>query len=105
MCGDKTVRGAVRSQWSRGRGSMSKTSSPAPAIQPHDFEQIFYVLSGEMNVEIDGEVFRAPAGSLIRFPAGVPHRNWNDEGGEDTLHLAINVPAPILGQPSAKPVR
>ena len=74
-------------------------------LHTHDFEQVFYVLSGEMNVEIDGEVFRAPTGSLIRFPQGVPHRNWNDEGATDTLHLAINVPAPVLGQSAAKPVR
>ncbi|HEY1821360.1 MAG TPA: cupin domain-containing protein [Trebonia sp.] len=74
-------------------------------LHTHEFEQIFYVLSGEMNIEIDGEVFRAPAGSLVRFPEGVPHRNWNDEGAADTLHLAVNVPAPQLGKPAANPVR
>jgi quercetin dioxygenase-like cupin family protein len=74
-------------------------------LHTHDFEQVFYVLAGEMNIEIDGATFRAPAGSLVRFPLGVPHRNWNDEGGADTLHLAINVPAPELGVPAAKPVR
>jgi quercetin dioxygenase-like cupin family protein len=74
-------------------------------LHTHDFEQLFYVLAGEMNVEIDGEVFRASAGSLIRFPQDVPHRNWNDDDGQDTLHLAINVPAPLPGQPMAKPVR
>jgi quercetin dioxygenase-like cupin family protein len=74
-------------------------------LHTHDFEQVFYVVSGEMNVEIDGETFRAPAGSLIRFPQGIPHRNWNDEDASDTLHLAINVPAPAPGQPLAKPVR
>jgi quercetin dioxygenase-like cupin family protein len=74
-------------------------------LHTHDFEQVFYVLSGEMNIEIDGEVFRAPAGSLIRFPEGAPHRNWNDPGAEDTLHLSVNVPAPLPGQPAAKPVR
>jgi quercetin dioxygenase-like cupin family protein len=74
-------------------------------LHTHDFEQVFYVLSGTMNVEIDGEVFRAGPGSLVRFPEGVPHRNWNDPGAEDTLHLAINVPAPEPGQPAAKPVR
>jgi quercetin dioxygenase-like cupin family protein len=74
-------------------------------LHTHDFEQVFYVLAGEMNIEIDGETFRAPAGSLVRFPQGVPHRNWNDEGAAGTLHLAINVPAPELGGPTAKPVR
>lgn len=74
-------------------------------LHTHDFEQVFYVLSGEMNIEIDGATFRAPAGSLVRFPQGAPHRNWNDAGAADTLHLAINVPAPQLGVPGAKPVR
>ncbi len=74
-------------------------------LHTHDFEQIFYVLSGTMNIEIDGDTFRAPAGSLVRFPQDVPHRNWNDADGEDSMHLAINVPAPVLGVPMAKPVR
>jgi quercetin dioxygenase-like cupin family protein len=74
-------------------------------LHTHAFEQVFYVLSGTMNIEIDGSTFRAPAGSLIRFPEGVPHRNWNDEDGEDSLHLAINVPAPVLGEPAARPVK
>ncbi|HEX3789872.1 MAG TPA: cupin domain-containing protein [Pseudonocardiaceae bacterium] len=72
-------------------------------LHTHDFEQVFYVVRGTMNIEIDGSTFRAPAGSLVRFPQNVPHRNWND--GEDSLHLAINVPAPVLGTPAAKPVR
>jgi quercetin dioxygenase-like cupin family protein len=74
-------------------------------LHTHEFEQVFYVLSGEMNIEIDGAVFRAPAGSLVRFEEGVPHRNWNDEDGPDSLHLSVNVPAPAAGQPLAKPVR
>jgi quercetin dioxygenase-like cupin family protein len=74
-------------------------------LHTHAFEQVFYVVSGEMNVEIDGDTFRAPAGSLVRFPEGVPHRNWSDEDGEGTLHLAINVPAPVPGEPAARPVK
>jgi quercetin dioxygenase-like cupin family protein len=74
-------------------------------LHTHSFEQIFFVLSGEMNIEIDGTVFRAPAGSLVRFEEGVPHRNWNDEDGPGSLHLAVNVPAPAAGQPAARPVR
>jgi quercetin dioxygenase-like cupin family protein len=73
-------------------------------LHTHEFEQVFYVLSGEMNVEIDGEVFRAGPGSLVRFAEGVPHRNWNDKGSEATLHLAINAPAPQPGKKLANPV-
>lgn len=72
-------------------------------LHTHDFEQVFYVLSGVMNVEAGGRTFEAPAGSLVVFPEGEAHRNWND-GTEPTMHLAINVPAPLPGVPAAKPV-
>jgi quercetin dioxygenase-like cupin family protein len=66
--------------------------SPA-GMHVHEVDQIFYVLSGTMSIEIQGVGSVAPAGSLIVFPAGVPHRNWND-GDEPTVHLAFNVPMP-----------
>jgi mannose-6-phosphate isomerase-like protein (cupin superfamily) len=62
----------------------------------HDVDQHFYVLTGTMDIEVDGERFKAPPGSLIVFPALVPHRNWN-EGDEPTVHLAINAPLPPAG--------
>jgi quercetin dioxygenase-like cupin family protein len=60
-------------------------------LHVHDYEQIFYVVRGTMHVEVDGAVFEAPAGSLVRFPEGVPHRNWATDA--ETYHLAINAPA------------
>jgi quercetin dioxygenase-like cupin family protein len=66
--------------------------SPA-GMHVHEVDQIFYVLSGTMSIEIQGIGSVAEAGSLIVFPAGVPHRNWND-GDEPTVHLAFNVPMP-----------
>jgi len=73
-------------------------------LHTHDFEQVFYVLSGVMRIEAGGSTFDAPAGSLVVFPQGEAHRNWN-EGTEPTVHLAISVPAPPPGVPAAKPVR
>lgn len=72
-------------------------------LHTHAFEQIFYVLAGVMNIEVDGQTLPAEAGSLVIFPEGMPHRNWN-AGDTETLHLAINVPAPELGVPAARPV-
>ena len=66
--------------------------SPA-GLHVHDVDQIFYILSGIMSIEIDGQRFDCPAGNLIIFPAGVPHRNWN-EGSKPTIHLAFNTPLP-----------
>jgi quercetin dioxygenase-like cupin family protein len=90
------------------RVAVSLIRTPAHGGSPeglhtHEFEQVFYVLEGNMNIEIDGETFQAPAGSLVIFPQGVPHRNWNDDA--ESLHLAINTPAPVLGKPAAQAVR
>ena len=76
--------------------------SPA-GMHKHVVDQVFYILSGTMNLEIDGEETQAGPGSLVLFPAGVPHRNWNG-GSEPTVHLAINVPAPDPNEPFGLPV-
>jgi quercetin dioxygenase-like cupin family protein len=72
-------------------------------LHVHDVDQVFYVLAGTMRVEIDGEVNTLRAGDLVLFPAGRPHRNWND-GAEPTVHLAINAPAPDPDVPFARRV-
>jgi quercetin dioxygenase-like cupin family protein len=72
-------------------------------LHTHIVQQVFYVLAGTMTIEVDGEVQQAPPGSLIVFPKNVPHRNWND-GDTETIHLAIDAPAPELGVQFARPV-
>lgn len=72
-------------------------------LHVHDFEQIFYVVEGVMDIEVDGVISRAAAGSLIVFPPGVPHRNWNSSAGP-TVHLAIAAPAPAIGETGTRPV-
>ena len=76
--------------------------SPA-GMHIHDVDQIFYILRGTMNIEIEGTTYDCPPGTLIIFPAGVPHRNWND-GNEPTVHLAFNTPLPDPDAPFAKSV-
>ena len=76
--------------------------SPA-GVHTHAVDQIFYILSGTMNLEIEGVEYQAPPGTLVIFPAGVPHRNWNG-GSEPTVHLAFNVPMPDPNVPFARPV-
>jgi mannose-6-phosphate isomerase-like protein (cupin superfamily) len=69
----------------------------------HAVDQIFYILSGIMSIEIEGKQYDCGPGSLIIFPAGVAHRNWND-GSEPTVHLAFNTPLPDPNVPFAKSV-
>ena len=76
--------------------------SPA-GLHTHQVDQVFYILGGTMGVEIEGREFQAGPGTLVVFPAGVPHRNWN-AGAEPTVHLTINVPLPDPGVPFAVPV-
>ena len=74
--------------------------SPA-GLHFHDVDQIFYILSGTMSIEIEGKQYDCSPGSLIVFPAGVPHRNWNGSS-EPTVHLAFNTPLPDPSVPFAK---
>ena len=76
--------------------------SPA-GLHTHAVDQVFYILSGIMSVEISGELFTAGPGTLVVFPAGIAHRNWNG-GDEATIHLAINAPLPEPGVLFAQPV-
>ena len=69
----------------------------------HDVDQIFYILQGTMSVEIEDQHYECPPGTLVIFPAGVKHRNWNG-GSEATIHLAINAPQPDPGSPFMKQV-
>ncbi len=57
-------------------------------IHTHPVDQFFYVIAGTLTVELAGQVHLAPAGSVVRFPANTPHRNWN-AGSEPVLHLSI----------------
>ena len=69
-------------------------SGPVPtSLHIHDFDQMLYMISGTMSVEVGGEIWKAGPGSLVVLPKGVPHRNWN-EGPEETVHLSINSPSP-----------
>ena len=65
-------------------------------------DQIFYILEGTMSIEVDGQQYQAPPGTLVFFPKGVPHKNWN-AGTEPTVHLAFNTPQPDPAVPFAQP--
>src|ERR1700738_2765391 len=73
--------------------------SPA-GMHTHVVDQIFYILSGTRSREMEGKPYEAGPGTLVLFPAGVPHRNWNG-GTEPTVHLAFNVPMPDPNAPFA----
>jgi mannose-6-phosphate isomerase-like protein (cupin superfamily) len=58
--------------------------------------QFYYVLDGELTVEIALDRAVVPRHSLVVLPAGVPHRVWND-GSVRSRHLSMITPAPTPG--------
>jgi quercetin dioxygenase-like cupin family protein len=95
---ERVVQRLIEATNGTGSCTISWIRTPAGGGSPeglhiHPVDQIFYLLEGTMTVEVSGVEHEAGPGSLLLFPAQVPHRNWNS-GQEPTVHLAINAPAP-----------
>jgi quercetin dioxygenase-like cupin family protein len=68
---------------------------PGAGPPPHRHsreEETFYVLEGEYEFTVAGQVLRAPAGSLIFGPRGIPH-SFKNIGGSTARVLALIQPA------------
>jgi mannose-6-phosphate isomerase-like protein (cupin superfamily) len=68
-------------------------------LHVHVADQFYYILRGQMQVQIGSAQYTADPGSLVFIPAGAPHWNWN-QGNEDEVHVELIVPAPSHGQPN-----
>jgi quercetin dioxygenase-like cupin family protein len=73
-------------------------------LHVHVADQFYYILRGQMQVQIGAAQYTANPGSLVFIPAGAPHWNWND-GSEDEVHAELIVPAPSHGQPAVYAVQ
>ncbi len=56
-----------------------------------DFEETFYLLEGELDIEVRDEAKRLGPGSLVRIPAGVRHAYTNPHD-EPARMLVTNMP-------------
>jgi quercetin dioxygenase-like cupin family protein len=63
-----------------------------PPPHRHDFEEMFSVLEGEVEVTFRGETVNARAGETINVPANAPHGFRNTSGGPSRL-LCLCAPA------------
>lgn len=72
-------------------------------LHTHPFEQVFYLVSGSMDAEIGGKHYHADAGSILVFPRGMPHRNWN-AGDVSSIHLSFMMPLAEPGVALTTPV-
>ena len=55
----------------------TQTTIPPPLAHRHDFEEMFHVLEGEVDVTIRGETSNANIGEKVNVPAPAPHSFHN----------------------------
>jgi len=58
-----------------------------------DAEEIYYVVSGEGKLVMDGEQFRVSKGMTVYIPTGVKHQSFND-GDEELVYFYVFAPPP-----------
>lgn len=64
----------------------------------HEFDQFYFVIDGQMELEVAHKRYTVRPMDLVVLPAGVPHRNWN-EGPVTERHLALLAPEGEPGRP------
>ncbi|MBO0747764.1 MAG: cupin domain-containing protein [Acidimicrobiaceae bacterium] len=65
-----------------------------PPLHVHEFDQFYFILDGELNVQIGFDHYTVGPDNLVILPARVPHRQWND-GDVAEHHLTIIAPEPL----------
>jgi quercetin dioxygenase-like cupin family protein len=85
-----------------------------PPPHRHDFEEMFTILDGEIELTFRGEAQRASAGSSVNIPANAPHsfKNTSDQSvrllcmctpaGQEEFFLAVGDPVDSRTAPPPK---
>ncbi len=64
-----------------------------PALHTHSTDQLYFVLKGEMTIQLGTDIFKVQPNTLVLIPAGTPHRNWNPTA-EEEVHIEVIAPPP-----------
>ena len=75
-----------------------------PPLHHHDFDELFYVVEGELTFQLGDSVVTRRAGELAFAPRGV-HHTWANHSGEPGRTLIVCTPAgfePYFGQMAAR---
>jgi quercetin dioxygenase-like cupin family protein len=63
-----------------------------PPPHRHDFEEMFTILDGEIELTFRGELYRASAGSTVNIPANAPH-SFKNKSDKPARLLCMCTPA------------
>jgi mannose-6-phosphate isomerase-like protein (cupin superfamily) len=74
-------------------GKMRRGTEPPPHVHSRE-DELFYILSGEMRVYVDGEVFSVTAGECMFLPRRRPHAFRITS--EEVHNIALLVPGGFL---------
>jgi mannose-6-phosphate isomerase-like protein (cupin superfamily) len=62
-------------------------------LHVHDVDHFYFVLSGELHVQLGDEPVVVKPETVVYVPAGTPHRTWNETDAPE-LHLEVLAPGP-----------
>ena len=86
----------VRSEQSDGRVSIIESEMPAgakgPPLHTHEFDEAFYVLEGELTIQLADELLIVAAGEVGFAPSGTPHTLAN-RGAKVARFVIVCTPA------------
>lgn len=68
-----------------------------PPRHKHPSDQTYFVVQGELSIELGDKPETASARSAVFIPAGLPHQNWND-GDTDEIHIEVIAPGVLPNQ-------
>jgi quercetin dioxygenase-like cupin family protein len=60
-----------------------------PPLHVHDFEEFFYILTGEFLFEVNGKLFQAHPGDFVHAPSGIPHIFQNTTDQNATMLVIV----------------
>jgi mannose-6-phosphate isomerase-like protein (cupin superfamily) len=70
-----------------------------PAMSARPVDEVLFVVSGQMNIQIGTDKLTANSDTAVFIPAGIPHEYWN-AGAEPEAHIEMIAPGPA-GEPLA----
>ena len=85
----------VSGEQTGGRYSLIDMLVPPSGVPPphrHDFEEMFTILDGEIELTFRGEAHRAGAGSTVNIPANAPH-SFKNKSDKPARLLCMCTPA------------
>lgn len=96
----------TKGQYSAMEQLMPQAAGPPPHVHDHG-EEVFYILDGELAMQLGEQVITAGAGQMVRVPVGIPHAFAVTTETARVLNLyvpgGLDLQVAMLGTPATTP--